>query len=83
MPPEKLAQKMYRLRQRLKTFLEKEEGIWKVSVRTGSRADASVLCGKFGGGGHARASGCLIRAGYDEAVRMLTEAAEQLLEPLE
>lgn len=26
-PPEKLAQKMYRLRQRLKTFLEKEEGI--------------------------------------------------------
>ncbi len=65
------------------TLREKEEGIWKVSVRTGSRADASVLCGKFGGGGHARASGCLIRAGYDEAVRMLTEAAEQLLEPLE
>lgn len=44
------------------TIREKQEGSYKVSVRTSEGYDASVICARFGGGGHKRAAGCLINA---------------------
>ena len=40
------------------TIREKDNGRYKVSVRTHAPIDASQLCGELGGGGHARAAGC-------------------------
>ncbi len=47
----------------------------KASVRTHKPLDASRICAAFGGGGHARAAGCNMRQGLDEARAMLTDAA--------
>lgn len=43
------------------TLKEKEDGQIKASVRTNPPLDASVLCGRFGGGGHKAAAGCSFR----------------------
>ncbi len=43
------------------TIREEENGIISVSVRTGSKCDASRICKQFGGGGHIRAAGCEFR----------------------
>lgn len=40
------------------TLRQKADGSFKVSVRTGTHADASAICAKLGGGGHMRAAGC-------------------------
>ncbi len=37
-----------------------EEYVWKVSLRSKGKADVSVVCEKFGGGGHKYAAGCKI-----------------------
>lgn len=49
------------------TLREREDGSYKVSVRTYAPYDASRICAKLGGGGHARAAGCEIEAGALEA----------------
>ena len=40
------------------TIREEADGKISVSVRTGEKYDASVICRHFGGGGHIRAAGC-------------------------
>ena len=40
------------------TLRQKSDGAFKVSVRTGTHADAAAICGLLGGGGHNRAAGC-------------------------
>jgi phosphoesterase RecJ-like protein len=50
-------------------FNEELPGQVKVSIRTSAEApavDAAALAGKFGGGGHVRAAGALIRGSLDE-----------------
>lgn len=42
------------------TFREKENGVFKISVRTHAPVDAAEICRKFGGGGHNRAAGCAV-----------------------
>jgi len=37
-----------------------EEGVWKISLRSKDKTDVSVVCEKFGGGGHKYAAGCKI-----------------------
>ena len=37
-----------------------EEGVWKISLRSKEKTDVSVICEKFGGGGHKYAAGCKI-----------------------
>ena len=44
-----------------------------MSVRTSESVDASAICAVFGGGGHIRASGCLIREPLEKAIRLLEE----------
>lgn len=62
------------------TLREKPDGTYKVSVRTTNEADASEICRQFGGGGHARAAGCLIAADYETARQRLAEVCASQLE---
>ena len=56
------------------TLRQKADGNFKISVRTGSHADASAICGRLGGGGHVRAAGCSLEAPADAAVDKLLRA---------
>ncbi len=49
------------------TLREREDGTFKVSLRTYAPVDAAKVCGKMGGGGHARAAGCELQADNLEA----------------
>jgi len=56
------------------TMRELRPDVWKLSVRTNSRINATNVCGMLGGGGHAAAAGCTIEAPLEEAKRLLLEA---------
>ncbi len=43
------------------TMRELEPDVWKFSVRTGDRVNATEVCRVLGGGGHARAAGATLR----------------------
>lgn len=61
-------------------ILFKEAGATtRISVRTRSGVDATVLTGKFGGGGHARAAGATVGVPLDEAVPAVLVEARRLL----
>lgn len=61
------------------TMREKEDGTFKVSVRTNDGINASEFCARFGGGGHVAASGCSIKGDLQTAKYMLIRAAEEVL----
>lgn len=61
------------------TMREKEDGTFKVSVRTNDGINASEFCQRFGGGGHIAASGCSIKGDLQTAKYMLIKAAEEVL----
>ena len=46
------------------TLREREEGGFKISVRTYPPIDASEICKRVGGGGHIRAAGCQLGAEF-------------------
>jgi len=48
------------------TFRELQPDVWKLSVRTGSRVNATDVCRELGGGGHAAAAGCTVEAPLTE-----------------
>ena len=51
----------------------------RCSIRTRGEWDATVLAGKFGGGGHLRAAGCTIKASMGTAKRQMRAAVKELL----
>ena len=53
---------------------------YKVSVRTGEEVDASVLCGKLGGGGHRCAAGCFVEGDLEHAKETLLKVVGELIE---
>ena len=60
-------------------FKEADASETRVSVRTSARADAVAITGAFGGGGHARAAGCTVRATLADAIgRVLDECEREL-----
>lgn len=61
------------------TMREKEDGVFKVSVRTDRSVNAAEYCAMFGGGGHAEAAGCTVKGTLDEAKAQLKKAAEGVL----
>ena len=61
------------------TMREKEDGTFKVSVRTNDGINASDFCARFGGGGHVAASGCSIKGDLKTVKYMLIRAAEEVL----
>jgi phosphoesterase RecJ-like protein len=48
-------------------FVAITQGNGRASLRTRTNLDLSLFARKFGGGGHARASGCIVRD-YDKFV---------------
>jgi phosphoesterase RecJ-like protein len=38
----------------------KPDDVYRVSLRTMAPVDASLICARFGGGGHANAAGCTL-----------------------
>ncbi|MDO4315257.1 MAG: DHH family phosphoesterase [Oscillospiraceae bacterium] len=56
------------------TMRELRPNVWKLSVRTGARVNATDVCRLLGGGGHAAAAGCTIEAPWPEAKRRILEA---------
>ena len=54
-------------------FREVENG-YKVSVRSVPGVNACEMCRLYGGGGHAAASGCVIKTSLDEAKDLMLEA---------
>ncbi len=59
------------------TMRQKADGNYKISVRTGTHADAAAICQKLGGGGHVRAAGCTIDGTLDDARTAILQAVEQ------
>ena len=51
----------------------------RCSIRTRGEWDATVLAGKFGGGGHARAAGCTIKGTMGSAKRKMRAAVKEML----
>lgn len=62
------------------TLREKNNGKFKVSVRTTDELDASAICANFGGGGHKAAAGCMITGTLNEAIEQIMEVVRQALE---
>ena len=61
------------------TMREKENGVFKVSVRTDRSVNAAEFCALFGGGGHAEAAGCTVRGTLEEAKAQLKNAVGGVL----
>ena len=61
------------------TLRQKEDGNYKISVRTGTHADATAICTLLGGGGHLRAAGCTIEGTLEEAKAAMLSAIEQAI----
>ncbi len=58
---------------------EREEGTYKVSVRSEAGFDASDFCHTFGGGGHIAAAGCTLIGTEEEITEKLLREAERRL----
>ncbi len=61
------------------TMREKEDGCFKVSVRTNNKVNASDFCASFGGGGHSAAAGCTIEGDLKTVKDKLIKAAEDFI----
>lgn len=60
------------------TMRELQPDVWKMSVRTGPRVNATEVCQLLGGGGHAAAAGCTVKASLPEATRRILDAVAQI-----
>ena len=55
-----------------------QKNVYRVSMRSSSDFDVSVVCARFGGGGHKRASGCSLEAtSIDEAEKLVLAAVRE------
>ena len=62
------------------TLRENAEGAYKVSIRTGTHANAAAICGKLGGGGHIRAAGCVVEGPLESAIDVIVQAVRETFE---
>lgn len=62
------------------TLRQKEDGEYKISVRTHPPVDAAEICATFGGGGHVRAAGCNLCGTPDEIKEQMTKVCKEALE---
>ncbi len=60
-------------------FREAEDGFIKVSMRSKEFADTNKITGFFGGGGHKRASGCVIKGDLNSIIKKVIKKAEEEL----
>lgn len=62
------------------TLRQKDEKIFKVSVRTNDGIDASSICARFGGGGHKAAAGCAIEGTVEQVKEIILPVVYEFLE---
>lgn len=62
------------------TIKERQPDVYKVSIRTHSPLDASEICRKLGGGGHARAAGCELSGKIDDVKSKILNTIKQAME---
>ena len=60
------------------TMRELRPDVWKMSVRTGERVNATEVCRLLGGGGHAAAAGCTVEAPWPEAKEAILSAIARI-----
>ena len=60
------------------TMRELRPNVWKMSVRTGARINATNVCAALGGGGHAAAAGCTVEAEWQEAKQQILNSIRQI-----
>ncbi len=60
------------------TIRQLQEKVCKISLRTANDLNASDVCAKLGGGGHAAAAGCTVSMDPVEAERAITRAIRQV-----
>ena len=53
--------------------------IWKMSLRTGARVNATEVCRLLGGGGHAAAAGCTVEAPWAQAKEQILDAVARVV----
>lgn len=53
---------------------EREDNVFRISMRSADNVNVSEICKNFGGGGHAKAAGCCIESSAEEAKKMLVDA---------
>lgn len=58
------------------TVRELNPGECKISLRTAADLNASAVCARLGGGGHAAAAGCTVWGSVDEAERAIVQAMD-------
>ena len=56
------------------TMRELRPDVWKLSVRTGVRINATKVCAMLGGGGHAAAAGCTVSAPWQQVKEQILAA---------
>ena len=61
------------------TLRELRPDVWKISLRTGSRVNATEVCSLLGGGGHAAAAGCTVEAPWSQARDRVLAAIRQVV----
>ena len=56
---------------------EKNDRQYKISMRSSEQVDVSKVCGLLGGGGHMRASGCVLEGDLNQVLqKVLTTIAD-------
>ena len=58
---------------------EREDGVFKCSLRSADEVNVSEICQTIGGGGHAKAAGCTIEGTLEEAKNTLIAAVKRAL----
>lgn len=61
------------------TLREQRTGVWKLSLRTGPRVNATRVCALFGGGGHAAAAGCTIEGTLSQVKERILSGIAQIV----
>ena len=61
------------------TLRERADGSFKVSLRTHAPVDASAVCAKMNGGGHARAAGAQLDGPLESAKAVLLKTIEEFI----
>jgi len=58
---------------------EKEDGSYKISMRSHEPVDAAALCARMGGGGHVRAAGAASSLSLEGTIAMVAGCIEEAL----
>lgn len=58
---------------------EREKDVYKISMRSANDVNVSEICQTLGGGGHAKASGCLLKGALEDVKKTLIDAVGKAL----